>query len=176
MTHFRRVEFTASTFQNVCQLNPVEHRKDAELAKIWHPKVSKVPDVFCLGSTSQNKPSVGIWNHVSMIHPPKRQTQFLLTRSILELWTTAVYFLFVFFFKGKSMWTNIRANPAYMHIIFGQTIATLHNLTPKCSWGTEIFLISGKSRLVKYYNLARLYTHSLRYTNMAMEISMCHRK
>ena len=35
---------------------------------------------------------------------------------------------------------------------------TSHDLTPKCSWGREIpwhFFFSGKSRLVKYYNLAR---------------------
>ena len=35
---------------------------------------------------------------------------------------------------------------------------TSHDLTPKCSWGREIpwnFFVSGKSRLVKYYNLAR---------------------
>ena len=35
----------------------------------------------------------------------------------------------------------------------GQIIATSHDLTPKCSLVREI----GKSRLVKYYNLARIH-------------------
>ena len=37
----------------------------------------------------------------------------------------------------------------------GQIIATLHDLTPRGSRGRESPLISGKSRLVNYYNLAR---------------------
>ena len=41
-------------------------------------------------------------------------------------------------------------------ILFGQIIATSHG-PPKGSWGREIPLISGTSRLVKHYILARLY-------------------
>ena len=37
----------------------------------------------------------------------------------------------------------------------GQIIATSHNITPKWCFSKRKPLISGKSRLVKYYNLAR---------------------
>ena len=51
----------------------------------------------------------------------------------------------------------------------GQIIATSHDLTPNGGLVREIPLISGKSRLVKYYNLARFPTFSNR--SLAYDIS-----
>ena len=114
--------------------------------------------------------------------PPKFQSCFLLPRvetggqnkSNPTAWHKAhTFFNFDIWGRGCRPILSSRfeyfVHLRYMYIISDQTIATSHNLTPKCSWGREIFLIPGKARLVKYYNLARLYAHSLRYTNMAME-------
>ena len=53
---------------------------------------------------------------------------------------------------GGAAWVGIMTGTFQ---ISGQSIATSRDLTPKGSWEREIPLISGKSRLVKYYNLAR---------------------
>ena len=49
----------------------------------------------------------------------------------------------------------------------GQIIATSHDLTPKGSGLEGFLLISGKSRLVKYYNLARSIKVSLPLTTFS---------
>ena len=61
--------------------------------------------------------------------------------------------------EGKGPFAGSRTDEQIDVIwsIFGQIIATSHDLTPNGGFSTGNPLISGKPRLMKYYDLARYY-------------------